>query len=125
MICISVTPESRTLAPADLLNASRHGDLIELCLDHFLKEPNVSELIKSVDKPILVSCRRPRDGGQWQGTEQERLTLLRNAIVAEPAFVELDLDIAPSIPRFGKTQRVISFTSLNSPLGRIDDIFEQ
>ncbi len=62
MICISVTPTSRTLAPADLLNASRHGDLIELCLDHFLKEPNFGELIKMVDKPILVSCRRPQDG---------------------------------------------------------------
>ncbi len=125
MICISVTPESRTLAPADLLNASRQGDLIELCLDHFLREPNVGELIKLVDKPILVSCRRPRDGGHWQGTEQQRMALLRNAIVAEPAYVELDLDIAPKIPRFGKTQRVISFTSLNRPLGKIDDIFEQ
>lgn len=125
MICISVTPTSRTLAPADLLNASRHGDLIELCLDHFLKEPNVGELIKMVDKPILVSCRRPRDGGQWEGTEEERLQLLRSAIVAGPAYVELDLDIAHSIPRFGNTKRVISYTSLNRPLGSIDEIFEQ
>lgn len=125
MICISVTPKSRTLAPADLLNASRHGDLIELCLDHFLKEPDVGELVKMVDKPILVSCRRPRDGGEWQGSEPERLQLLREAIVAGPAYVELDLDIAKSIPRFGKTKRVISYTSLNRPLGKIDDIFEQ
>lgn len=125
MICISVTPTSRTLAPADLLNASRHGDLIELCLDHFLKEPNVGELIKMVDKPILVSCRRPQDGGKWAGTEAERLQLLRSAIVAGPAYVELDLDIAKSVPRFGNTKRVISYTSLNRPLGRIDDIFEE
>jgi 3-dehydroquinate dehydratase/shikimate dehydrogenase len=39
--------------------------------------------------------------------------------------VELDLEAATSIPRFGKTQRVVSFTSLNRPLNRIDDIFEQ
>lgn len=125
MICISVTPTSRTLAPADLLNASRQGDLIELCLDHFLKEPNVGELIRMVDKPVLVSCRRPRDGGQWEGTEEERLQLLRNAIVAGPAYVELDLDIAHQIPRFGSTKRVISYTSLSRPLGNIDEIFEQ
>ena len=49
MICITVTPTSRTLAPADLLNASRRCDLIELCLDHFIAEPNVGELIKMVD----------------------------------------------------------------------------
>src|SRR5690349_9717765 len=105
MICISVTPESRTLAPADLLNASRQCDLIELCLDHFINEPNVGELIKMVDKPILVSCRNEKNGGKWKGSEEARVKLLREAIVAGPAYVELDLDIANSIPRFGKTRR--------------------
>ncbi len=125
MICISVTPESRTLAPADLLNASRRCDLIELCLDHFINEPNVGELVKMVDKPILVSCRSEKDGGAWKGTEQQRIQLLREAIVSGPAYVELDLDIANSIPRFGSTKRVISFTSLNRPLSRIDEVFEK
>ena len=125
MICITVTPESRTLAPADLLNASRHCDLIELCLDHFINEPNVGELVKMVDKPIMVSCRSEKDGGNWKGTEQQRIQLLREAIVAGPAYIELDLEIANSIPRFGKTQRVVSFTSLNRPLSKIDEVFEQ
>jgi 3-dehydroquinate dehydratase / shikimate dehydrogenase len=125
MICISVTPSSRTLAPADMLNAARHGDLIELCLDHFIKEPNVGDLIKIIDKPVMISCRRPKDGGQWKGSETERIQLLRSAIVANPAYVELDLDIANSIPRFGQTKRVVSYTSLNRPLSKIDDIFER
>lgn len=125
MICISVTPSSRTLAPADLLNASRKCDLIELCLDNFIKTPEVADLLKLCEKPILISCRRKKDGGQFSGTEDERLQLLRNAIVAGPAYVELDLDIADRIPRFGETRRVISYTSLNRPLGKIDEIFEK
>lgn len=125
MICITVTPTSRTLAPADLLNASRRCDLIELCLDHFIAEPNVGDLLRVVDKPILVSCRSEKEGGQWKGSEQQRIQLLREAIVAGPAWIELDLDIAQSIPRFGNTKRLISFTSLNRPLSKIDDIFEQ
>lgn len=125
MICITVTPTSRTLAPADLLNASRSGDLIELCLDHFINEPNVGELVKMIDKPILVSCRSEKDGGKWKGSEQQRVQLLREAIVAGPAYVELDLDIAGSIPRFGQTKRVISYTSLNRPLSKTDEIIEQ
>lgn len=125
MICITVTPTSRTLAKADLLNAARHGDIIELCLDHFQKEPDVKDLISAVDKPIIVSCRRPQDGGKWQGTEEERLLLLRQAIVAGPAYIELDLDIAPNVPRFGKTQRVISFTRLDRPETDIDTIFDE
>lgn len=108
-----------------MLNASRKCDLIELCLDSFVKTPDVGELIKVVDKPVLVSCRRQKDGGNWWKTEDERLQLLRNTIVAGPAYVELEVDIADKIPRFGNTKRVISYTSLNRPLGKIDDVFEQ
>lgn len=125
MICITVTPKSRKLAKADLLNAARHGDIIELCLDHFVKEPDVGDLVKAVDKPIIVSCRRPQDGGHWEGSEDERLVLLRQAIVAGPEYVELDLDIAPSIPRFGKTQRVISFVRTDRPENDIDAVFDE
>lgn len=123
MICITVTPTSRTLAKVDMLNAARNGDIIELCLDHFSKEPDVKDLITCVDKPVIVSCRRPQDGGNWQGTEEERLMLLRQAIVAGPAYIELDLDIADSVPRFGATKRVISFTRMDQPESDIDRIF--
>ncbi|MBW3540997.1 MAG: type I 3-dehydroquinate dehydratase, partial [Planctomycetes bacterium] len=124
MICISVTPTSRKLAKVDILNASRRCDLVEVCLDHLVKEPNVGDMISGFDKPILVSCRRPQDGGHWKGSEEQRLQLLRQAIVAGPEYVELDFDIAGGIPRFGKTKRVISFTSYK-PLGNVDDVFKQ
>jgi 3-dehydroquinate dehydratase / shikimate dehydrogenase len=126
MICISVTPESRQLAKVDLFNAAGQCDLIELCLDRLLKEPDVKDLIEGAKKPILVSCRRQEDGGHFKGTEDERMMLLRQAILANPAYVELDLDAAHKIPRFGKVQRVISHTSLDRPLGtNIDAIFDE
>ena len=125
MICISVTPESRTLGKVDVLNAAGQGDIVELCLDRLIKEPDVKELLEVTTKPIIVSCRRQQDGGQWDGGEDDRLMLLRTAIVAGPAYVELDLDIAKKIPRFGKTQRVISFTRLDAPETDIDAVFEE
>lgn len=126
MICVSVSPKSRTLAKVDLLNAAHHGDLVELCLDQLIKkDPNFSELLACIDKPIIVSCRKKEDGGEWTGTEEERITLLRSAIVAGPAYIELDLDIAKSIPRFGDTKRVISFTRLDRPELDIEKIFDE
>ena len=125
MICISVTPGSRQLAKVDMLNASRHCDMIELCLDHLVKEPDVGDLLKGVGKPVLVSCRREQDGGQWKGNEEDRIALLRQAIVSGPEYVELELDIAKSIPRFGDTKRVVSYTSLNKPLGNVDAVFTE
>ncbi len=125
MICITVAPTSRTLAKVDILNACRYADVVELALDHLIKEPDVKDLIEGFDKPIIVSCRRKEDGGKFEGSEQERMGLLRQAIVAGPAYVELDLEIAPKIPRFGKTQRVISFTRMDRPETDIDSIFDE
>ena len=91
MICISVAPQSRTLAKVDLLNASRQGDMVELCLDHLIKDPDVGDLLCGIDKPVIVSCRRLADGGAYEGEEEHRVALLRQAIVAGPAYVELVL----------------------------------
>lgn len=119
MICISVAPTSRTLAKVDMLNASRQGDMVELCLDHLVKDPDVGDMLSGFDKPVIVSCRRLADGGSYHGEEGHRIALLRQAIVAGPAYIELDLDIAGSIPRFGKTKRVVSITKLGET---IDDL---
>ena len=125
MICISVTPTSRTLAKVDLLNASRQGDIIELCIDHLAKTPDFKDLIGDLDKPVIISCRRKQDGGHWNGSEEDRLSLIRQAIVAGPDYIELDLDIAPQVPRFGDTKRVIAFTRLDRPEHDVDSVFEE
>lgn len=125
MICISVSPTSRKLAKVDILNASRQCDLVELCLDQFIKEPDVAEMMDGFDKPFIVSCRRPEEGGNYQGNEDDRLRLLRMAIVAGPAYVELDFSIAKKIPRFGSTKRVVCYTNLERPLGKFDELFKK
>lgn len=124
MICISVTPESRVLAKADLLNAARQCDIVELCLDRLIKPPDVGELIRDVGKPVVVSCRRVRDGGHWDGGERERLAMLRSAIDADADYVELEYDVASQVSRRGRTQRVISFTNLEQPLEDVRNVFD-
>jgi len=125
MICISVTPESRNFAKVDILNAAAQCDIVELCLDRLIKTPDIGDLIAGFEVPILVSCRHPDEGGQFKGTQSERVQLLKQAIIAEPAYIELDLETAKQVPRFGKTKRVISYTSLKKPLSQVDDIFDE
>ena len=45
MICISIAQESRRLALADMLNAARQCDLLEVRLDRFGKAPDLGELL--------------------------------------------------------------------------------
>src|SRR5262245_33103381 len=69
MICISIANESRRFALADMLTAAHHGDLLEVRLDRFEKAPDLGELLAARRKPVILSCRRPCDGGDWQGSE--------------------------------------------------------
>lgn len=125
MLCIAVAPESRRLGKVDLFNASGRCDLIEFRLDRLGKEPDLKEIMEGINKPILISCRRKEDGGAWTGTEEERFLQLRTAIIAGPAYIELELDIADKIPRFGNTKRVVSITDTQRPLKDLEPLIDQ
>lgn len=125
MICISINQESRRLALADMLNAGRQADLLEVRLDRFGKAPDVGELLEKKPKPVIMSCRRAQDGGYWDGTEQDRLAILRQCIVSKADYVEIELDVADNIRRFPPSQRVISYTNLQETPPDILDIYEE
>jgi 3-dehydroquinate dehydratase/shikimate dehydrogenase len=123
MICIAIAQESRRLALADMLNASRQCDLVELRLDRFAKAPDVSELLTARTRPIILSCRRQEDGGHWEGAEEERLALLRQCIISKADYVEIELDAADQIRPFPPAKRVITYTNLNETPADIADIY--
>jgi 3-dehydroquinate dehydratase/shikimate dehydrogenase len=123
MICISIAQESRRLALADMLNASRQCDLLEVRLDRFGKAPEVGEMLAVRPKPVIISCRRPRDGGLWDGSEEERLALLRQCIISKADYVEIELDVADQIRKFPPSRRVISYTNRDETPADIADIY--
>jgi 3-dehydroquinate dehydratase/shikimate dehydrogenase len=110
VICISINQESRRLSLVDMHNAAPQCDLLEIRLDRFGMAPELGQLVAVKPKPIIMSCRRPEDGGYWDGTEAERLAILRQAIVSKADYVEIELDAADEIRRFPPSQRVISYT---------------
>jgi len=83
--------------------------LVELRLDFLVTPPNLKRLLPERPCPVIVTCRREKDGGRWVNKEEERLMLLRQAIAAGVEYVDLEEDIASKIPRFGKTKRIISY----------------
>lgn len=125
MICISIAQESRRLAMVDMLNAAPQCDLIELRLDRFGKAPDVGDLLAAKTKPVLVSCRRRVDGGDWEGSEEERLALLRHCIVSKADYVELELDVADQIRPFPPCKRVIAYTNFKETPADISDIYAE
>src|SRR5687768_9731095 len=98
MICVTITQESRRLALADMLNAAMMGaDLLEVRLDAFDNDPDPKELLAARRKPVIFSCRRTEDGGDWKSDEAARLLLLKTAIISQPDYCELEIDVADQV----------------------------
>ncbi len=125
MICISIAQKSRRFALADMLNAAPQCDLLELRLDCFDQAANIAELLANKRKPVIIACRRAEDGGQWQGREDERLTLLRQCVVSKADYVEIELDVADQIRPLPPAKRVITYTNLLEVPDDLGDIYQQ
>jgi len=66
--------------------------LPELRLDLFPGE-DPEELIRSLGRNCLVTCRRRKDGGAWAGDEASRLAHLVAAARCRPTWLDLDWEL--------------------------------
>lgn len=109
MICVSIGRGRHKMMIAEHRHVAEKGvRLVELRLDCITRSVNLKRLLADPPCPVIATCRRERDGGMWKDTEEARLMLLRSAIVDGVEYVDLEDDIAGSVPRFGKTKRIVS-----------------
>lgn len=110
MICVSIGRGRHRQLIAEYKHLAEHGaKLVEMRVDWILRPVNIKRLLAERSCPIVFTCRRQQDGGKWAHSENDRLILLRSAIVAGVDYVDLEDDIAASVPRYGKTKRIISY----------------
>lgn len=65
------------------------ADWLELRLDRWRGGP-LAALFASIDLPVIATCRMPRDGGSYNGTEVERRELLQQALLAGAQGIDLE-----------------------------------
>jgi len=102
--------------------ASQGAELVELRLDWLRNMPDLRRILDDRPTAVVVTCRRPEDGGRWRGSEEQRMMLLRQSIVAGVEFVDLEADIAAKIPRFGPTKRIISHHDFSETPDDLEEI---
>ena len=109
MICVSIGRGRHRHVIAEHKHLVEQGaPLVELRLDYINGQINLKRLLTDRPGPVIVTIRRPQDGGKYSGTEQERQVLLRTAIADGVDYVDLEEDVAAAIPRYGKTKRIVS-----------------
>jgi 3-dehydroquinate dehydratase/shikimate dehydrogenase len=123
MICVSTARgRHRHMIAEHKHLVSQGAKLVELRLDYISGEVNLKRLLADRPCAVVITCRRERDGGKWEGTEEQRLTLLRLAIAEGVEYVDLEEDIAGAIPRYGKTKRIVSLHDFRKTPEDLDEI---
>jgi 3-dehydroquinate dehydratase/shikimate dehydrogenase len=109
MICVSIGRGRHRHMIAEHKHLVENGvHLVELRLDYIQGEVQVRRLLRDRPCPVIVTCRRKNDGGRWEHSEEARQTLLRTAIVEGADYIDLEDDIAATVPRYGVTKRIVS-----------------
>jgi len=126
MICISLgrTRHSSMMEEHQAL-AEKGAELVELRVDFMRKRPDMGRLLKDRPTPVVVTCRRKADRGRWFGTEEQRLAILREAIIGGAEYVDLEVDVAGSIRRYGKTKRIVSYHNFDETPLELFDIHQR
>src|SRR5205085_9513555 len=65
------------------------ADLVELRLDT-VADPDVAGALAGRTRPVIVTCRPAWEGGQFKGSEEERLRLLMAALEGGAEFVDVE-----------------------------------
>ncbi|MFO0965549.1 MAG: shikimate dehydrogenase [Gemmataceae bacterium] len=126
LICAAIGRTRHKMMQIEIQEAAKRGArLIELRLDFLAKAPDFKRLLAGKPCPLIATVRRAQDGGRWGGTEEERLMLLRQAIVAGFDYVDLETDVADGIRRFGAVKRIISYHNLRNTPADLDELYEK
>ena len=125
-ICVVIGRTRHKMVQAEIQEAGKRGArLIELRLDFLAKAPDFKRLLADKPCPLVATVRRAIDGGRWKDPEESRRMLLRQAIVGGFDWVDLETDVADSVPRFGKVRRIVSYHNMRETPKDLEQIHER
>src|SRR4051794_8187816 len=88
LLCETVTGRSMTDLRA-ARDAAVVGDLIELRLDG-VTDLDVAGALADRRRPVIVTCRASWEGGQFDGSEEERRSILSRALALGAEYVDVE-----------------------------------
>lgn len=93
-VCVSIGNTSLDDALAAVDQVATLADVVEIRLD-LLSVPAISPFIAAINRPLLFTNRPEWEGGQFAGSEEDRLAPLCEALRQGAHYVDLEL-LSPS-----------------------------
>jgi 3-dehydroquinate dehydratase/shikimate dehydrogenase len=107
LIAVALNEPTTEHARAALRAAASVADIVELRID-LMQEADLPWLLADRPCPVVVTCRAVREGGQWHGTEDDRLDVLRHAIDLGAEYVDIEADAMHAIQDRGASRLIAS-----------------
>ena len=129
MICIPITARSPEDTVSEMISASKHADIVELRIDYIPELQNaeacIEESLKRKTKPVIITNRPEREGGKFNGSEQDRLRLLQKAIDLGADYVDVEYDSIKQITRRNSSKIIISHHNFKETPHDLSKIYDE
>ena len=131
MICIPIVANNLEDALHDTAEASKVADIVELRID-YIKNVDLKRLLEKCTKPVIVTNRPVREGGKFDGSEEERIELLKLALQLQADYVDVEHDSIQHICRgtgrlahTNKTKLIVSYHNFRETPRDLTDIYKR
>ncbi len=93
MLCVSIGAKDAETLAGKMAKAEGRADLVEVRLDMLAPGGRDAALkaISSCTLPVIATNRPKWEGGEFDGSEEERISLLKQAVEAGADFVDIEL----------------------------------
>ncbi len=119
MICVSLCAGNGPDVRAGMEEARKAGaDLVEVRADFLHDRNEIRGILEGKPLPVLVTLRSAREGGRFEGTDDELFSFLENAASAGADLVDVEWRRSRSFSR-GNSRVVLSF---HDPAGTPEDL---
>jgi 3-dehydroquinate dehydratase / shikimate dehydrogenase len=127
MICIPITARSAEDTISEMVSASKYADIVELRIDYIPDLQNaltcIEKSLKNKTKPVIITNRPEREGGNFKGNEQDRLGLLQKAIELGADYVDVEYDSIKQITRRDSSKIIISHHNFKETPHNLNKIY--
>lgn len=127
MICTAITSETTEQAVADMRQAARFADLLEIRVD-YIKDPDLEKILAAREKPLIITITPAHERGKFEGSEEERVSLLRQAMALGADYVDIGLDcphLSSLLREKKKTRVIVSHHDYEKTPRDLDEIYRR
>ena len=119
-IAVPIIARGMEEALYDIERASGVADILELRID-YMERPDLKRLLSSSPLPKIVTNRVAGEGGEFQGSEDERFAYLEEAADLGAEYVDVELNYLRRIPR--KSTKLIVSHHLGEMPDNLQEIY--